>query len=260
MEPARCWCDCECCTGVASSEAGTADPGAVRPATQARLRLVTFPETPPRRRVRPEAPHRLIGAGLLLVLGVFGLLVWTASTVHVADVRVGLRAPTFSLPALDPGRDVGTAELTGMPAIVVFWSPGCAPCGEELRRLQAVWERHRSRGLVVLGVQEGPVAAADASGFLAANGVTFPNLHDRSGAVGGAFGVMGVPEAHFIDPQWRIQGIDRGDAVGVDRQAGLTIWDPIPPDVLDRRVVELLGADRVDGAATRPGSAASSTG
>jgi cytochrome c biogenesis protein CcmG/thiol:disulfide interchange protein DsbE len=125
----------------------------------------------------------------------------------------------------------------------VFWSPGCAPCAGELRQLQEVWERHRSRGLAVLGVQEGFITDADVIGFLAANGVTIPNVHDRYGVVGGAFGVMGVPEAHFIDPQWRIQAIDRGDHIGVDRQAGLAIWDPIPPDVPGRRVAELLGGE-----------------
>ena len=243
MEPARCSCDCECCSGVVSSEPGMADLEALRPARQAHLRLVTCPEKPARLRpVRLEPHHKLIGVGVLLLLSVFGLLAWTASTVHVVGVRVGLPAPTFSLPSLDDGNDLGTADLKGRPAIVVFWSPGCAPCADELRQLQQVWERHRSRGVAVLGVQEGFITDADAKGFLAANGVTFPNVHDRSGVVGAAFGVMGVPEAHFIDPQWRIQAIDRGDDIGVDRHAGLVIWDPIPPDVLGRRVAELLGA------------------
>lgn len=154
--------------------------------------------------------------------------------------RVGLRAPVFALANLDDGEPYGTADLRGTPTVVVFWAPGCGPCALELQLLQQSWERHRNEGLAVLGVQVGLLAEPGAPEFPEMNGVTFPSVHDSSGVVAGSFGVTGIPEAYFIDANWRLQAVDRGEETGVDRRRGLALWSAIPPDLLERRIAELL--------------------
>lgn len=146
----------------------------------------------------------------------------------------------FTLPRIDDAKPYGTPDLRGESAIVVFWTPGCLPCADQLGSMQEVWQRHEGEGLNVLGVQIGPLNEPPAPGVAELNGVTFPNVRDASGAVAGAFGVLGTPEAYFIGRDWRVQAVDRGDEVGVDEGRGLVIWSAIPEDLLRRRVADLL--------------------
>ena len=133
-----------------------------------------------------------------------------------------------------------TAQLRDRPVVLVFWAPGCAPCAEELRLLQERWERRGDESFAVLGVQVGAIADPDALDMLAVNSVAFPNVRDRSSVVAGSFGLMGVPEAYFVDCEWRIRGVDRGEEVGLDERRGLVLWSAIPPEVLDCQLTELV--------------------
>lgn len=211
-------------------------------AVDRRLRLVESDERKCRRRPRHrlEVHHKLICLGLLIAVTPFVLVAWVSRTYHAPVDPVGLRAPVFALPSVGGGAHYGTAQLRGKPAIIVFWTAGCAPCGEELRRLQKAWEDYRGDGLAVLGVQVRAAAGPDGVGTLVASGVTFPNVRDSSGVVAGSFGLMGVPEAYFIDAHGHIRVLDRGTAVGVDEHRGVVLWDAIPPSVLDHHVRGLL--------------------
>lgn len=192
--------------------------------------------TPLRRRQTVHRRTDLI-ASLTVVTSALLALTGCAS---LSDDRQGLRAPVFTLPRIDDGKPFGTPDLRGEPAIVVFWTPRCLPCAHELASIQEVWQRHQGEGLNVLGVQIGPLHEPPAPGIAELQGVTFPSVRDASGAVAGAFGVIGTPEAYFIGSDWRVWAVDRGDEVGVDEGRGLVIWSAIPEDLLLRRVADLL--------------------
>lgn len=123
---------------------------------------------------------------------------------------------------------------------MVFWAAGCQPCAEQLQSLGKSWQRHQGQGLVVLGIQQGLLLEPDDPGFMKANGVTFPNVRDTSGAVAASFGVTGVPETYFLDRELRVRAVDRGEEVGVDKRRGLAIWSEIAPDLLERRIAAVL--------------------
>lgn len=184
--------------------------------------------------------RRLI-AGLLLFVPVLAGGVGCAA--GLTDSRGGLRAPDIALPRLRETEFFGTADLRGKPTVVVFWAAGCQPCAEELRLLEKSWQRHGGEGLVVLGIQQGLPLEPDDPGFPQANGVTFANVRDTSGAVAASFGVTGVPEAYFLDRELRVRAVDRGKKVGVDKRRGLAIWSAITPDLLERRIAELLASN-----------------
>lgn len=229
---AACSCGCEGCV----DRAGVPSPEPVQ------LRLVPLARgdgRPAPRRLEPLA--KLVVVGLLFALVPLALLVWVARGGHLGSTAsVGLRAPSFALPLIGQGGAYGSADLAGTPAIIVFWSPGCRECVEELRLLQLATD---SRGVNVLGVQVGAITDAPDAGTLEANGIHFPNVLDASGVVAGAFGLLGVPEAHFVDAALRVRAVDRGDKVtAVDQRRGLVHWSAIPADVLDRRIDELLPA------------------
>ena len=233
-EDPRAACSCGCCTCI--------DHAGVRSAEPVRLRLV--PPTHGDGRLVPrrlEPLGKLLAAGLLFALVLLVLLVWVARGSHFGSTAsVGLRAPSFALPRIGHEGTYGSADLAGTPAIVVFWSPGCRECVDELRLLQLAAD---SRGVNVLGVQVGAITDAPDAGMLEVNGIRFPNVLDAPAVVAGSFRLMGVPEAYFVDSAWRVRAVDRGDKVtAVDQRRGLVHWSPIPADVLDRHIDELLRA------------------
>lgn len=154
--------------------------------------------------------------------------------------RVGLRAPQFDLPRLRDTEFFGTADLQGKATVVVFWAAGCQPCAEQLQLLERSWQRYQGEGLAVLGIQQGLLLEPDDPGFARANGVTFPNVRDTAGAVAASLGVTGVPATYFLDRELRVRAVDRGEEVGVDKRRGLAILSAITPDLLERRIAELL--------------------
>jgi cytochrome c biogenesis protein CcmG/thiol:disulfide interchange protein DsbE len=130
---------------------------------------------------------------------------------------VGKTAPEFRLPALPgasthrPGAsahrgdgDVALADLRGRVLVLNFWASWCGPCRAEAPELEAVWERYRSAGVVILGVNIQDREAA-ARAFLAETRTTFANVVDASGATSIAYGIYGVPETFVIDGEGRIR-------------------------------------------------------
>ncbi len=50
------------------------------------------------------------------------------------------------------GRPVKLSKWHGHPVIMDFWATWCPPCRKEVPELNAIYDRYRRRGLVVIGV------------------------------------------------------------------------------------------------------------
>lgn len=144
-----------------------------------------------------------------LVVVALGVLAG-AATPAAAQARA-LRV-SYSVRALD-GTDVrvGAGQAVTLVAVFATW---CTTCRSEFATLDSLRTALASRGIrvVALGVDEGDdtrvrrFASARAGGVLVA--------HDASGAVGRAFGTVGVPESYLVDStgavRWHAQGELRG--------------------------------------------------
>lgn len=73
----------------------------------------------------------------------------TASNAHALDA--GKPAPPLTARLLD-GTPFSLASETGKVVIVNFWATYCAPCRAEMPALEAYYLKHRSEGLVLLGI------------------------------------------------------------------------------------------------------------
>ena len=156
------------------------------------------------------------------VAALLGLLVWKVAAdsqggglaAQLADGKTP-PAPPFTLERLDrPGvRLTMPDSLRGKAVVVNFWASWCVPCKDEAPFLQETYERYRSRGLVVLGVDANDFKQ-DARRFASRYGITYPLVYDGRGSTLGKWGIGGFPETFFVDRTGRV--VHERIAGGVD--------------------------------------------
>lgn len=106
-------------------------------------------------------------------------------------------APHFAVTTFD-GQSYDLNALRGQVVLVNFWASWCVPCREEAPHLQAVWEKYRERGVVVLGIAWSDIDS-DSLAFIEEFGLTYPNAPDLGTRVGDDYTLVGVPETYIID-------------------------------------------------------------
>jgi cytochrome c biogenesis protein CcmG/thiol:disulfide interchange protein DsbE len=157
---------------------------------------------------------------LVLVAGLVGLFVWQLTSDDgkevIADVREGKTpaAPLFTLPRLAGNGEIALSSFDGQVVVLNFWASWCVPCKREAERFQDVWEQHREKGVVVLGVDTLDFDG-DGRRFLKNYGVTYPNVHDGRGNVFNDYGGVPLPKT-FVIKDGKIVGHIFGEARAED--------------------------------------------
>ncbi len=125
------------------------------------------------------------------------------------------REVDFTLKDLN-GRTVHLKDLRGHPLIIDFWATWCPPCRKQLPELKKIYQRYRSRGLMVLGVAcdsikgDGPEAVTE---FVREYKLDYPILIGTDEVVDG-FDVQGIPATFFVTRQGRV--LARMDGAGAN--------------------------------------------
>ena len=126
-----------------------------------------------------------------------------------ANVNIGSIAPTFQTFRTDGGATHFPAAYFGKPLVVRFWADWCKYCEGEMKAIEAVYQRHKGKGLEVLAINAGQdKATIDA--FIKKIGVSYPALLDEKSTIARTYGVVGLPTTFFIDGK----GIVRAKIVG----------------------------------------------
>ena len=155
----------------------------------------------------------LIGVGIPILL-VLALFTWGVAQNNGATGRPGvndnfgevtLSAEPFSdfeLTTLD-GEVISLEDFRGKIVMVDFWSSWCVPCRAEGPVLAATYKTWRERGVEFIGIaiwdSEEPVRD-----FIRLNGIEYVNGIDSSGLIAVDFGITGIPEKFFINPEGEI--------------------------------------------------------
>jgi peroxiredoxin len=141
--------------------------------------------------------------------GVVALQAFVESGVKSADVETAKAmienprraretfAPEFGIASME-GEYVSLKELRGKVVLLDFWATWCGPCRIELPSVQKLHREFKSRGLVVLGVNQGE-GPAQVRPFLKKYGYDFGVLLDPQQQVGERYQVSGIPALFIID-------------------------------------------------------------
>jgi peroxiredoxin len=112
--------------------------------------------------------------------------------------QVGFSAPDFTLDSL-AGEPLTLSDLRGKVVVLNLWASWCPPCRAEMPAMNAVYEKFRDQGLVVLGVnttfQDDETKARAA---IDEWGLNFPMVFDRDGVTSRQYRLQAMPTTFFI--------------------------------------------------------------
>jgi len=156
-----------------------------------------------------------------LILGGYFLFFRVGRSVAIIGRPVWIAdpAPTFTLPRYDDRGEISLEALRGRPVVLNFWSAGCATCLEELPEITEFYRAHREE-VEFFAINTGDLAG-EIEDFVERYKIEYPLLLDREGEAAVAYGITGVPETVFIDPQGIIRYWIVGAASPKELEKGL---------------------------------------
>jgi thiol-disulfide isomerase/thioredoxin len=109
----------------------------------------------------------------------------------------GNAAPDFTLKDLS-GRAVTLSSLRGNVVLLNFWATWCPPCREEIPSMMRLNKAMEGKPFRMLAVSEDAGGKDAVAGYFKESGASLPALLDTDQAVGGRYGLTGVPETFVI--------------------------------------------------------------
>ena len=134
---------------------------------------------------------------------------------------VGAPAASYPVRTLD-GETASIESYRGKVLLVNLWASWCAPCRSETPALERLYAQERSRGLVVLGIDQGESSDV-ARRFASEMKLTYPIAVDEGQRYGRAYAAIGLPTTLVVDRTGHI-------AKGVDGELSLAqMHDAVDP-------------------------------
>ena len=133
------------------------------------------------------------------------ILAWRLIQTDRSQHRASGEAPPFEFTTFD-GETINSDDLRGRGVVLNFWASWCDPCRDEAALLEAYSQLEQENDIVFLGLDyldQEPAALA----YLEQFGVTYPSGPDLQSDAARRYGIKGVPETFFIDPEGQITEI-----------------------------------------------------
>jgi len=118
------------------------------------------------------------------------------------------QSANFTLTDLQ-GKTWTLKDLKGKIVLVNFWATWCPPCRKEMPDLDALYQRFRDRGFVILAISEDEETAKVAP-YIAEHKISYPILLDPGAKVNDLFQVEGIPKSFVYNREGALvaQSID----------------------------------------------------
>jgi len=153
------------------------------------------------------------------------LLAAAAPWVAAGPLAPSAPAPDFTLRTLE-GQNLRLGEQRGRVVLVNFWATWCGPCRQEMPHLNKLYEKYKSSGFVLLGVNVDD-DTRQAVGVANKLGVRFPVLPDTDKRVSRQYDLSAMPSTVLIDRDGKVRYLHRGYQSGYE-------------DTYDKQIRELL--------------------
>ena len=135
-------------------------------------------------------------------------------------------APDFSY--IDKsGSTVKLSDLRGKVVLIDFWATWCGPCRMTIPHVEAIYEKYKDKGVVVIGINLDEGDVKNVQQFIQAQGMNYLVVRDPNSQVAGLYGVNSIPRFFLIDKNGRIAKMFVG-------------YDPNMEDVLSKEIDALL--------------------
>ncbi len=129
----------------------------------------------------------------------------------------------FTLQDLD-GNDVSLGKLLEKgPVFLSFWATWCSPCKDEMKEMQAIYDKYKDKGFTYLAVNtDSQKSLAKVKSYISSKGYTFPVVLDTDEKIFEAYLGEGLPYALLIDSEKNIVakhlGFLTGDEVKIEKE------------------------------------------
>ena len=158
------------------------------------------------------APKILSTFLIVLVTALFAYALWIGlagkESARTPSRLVGNPAPGFTLESFN-GEKVRLSDFRGKTLLVNFWASWCHPCREEAPALEKIYMSLSGEQVEFIGINIMDDRKS-AEKYIKSFGGTFVNVYDPENRVHLDYGVGGVPETFFINPEGVIAGKHRG--------------------------------------------------
>jgi peroxiredoxin len=106
------------------------------------------------------------------------------------------------------GKTWSLRELKGKVVLVNFWATWCPPCRKEMPDLNALYQRFKDQGFVILAISDED--ADKVKPFIAERNISYPVMLDPGRKINELFQVEGIPKSFVYDREGKLvaQSID----------------------------------------------------
>ncbi len=108
-------------------------------------------------------------------------------------------APDFSWRD-SSGKIMHLSDLRGRIVMLDFWATWCGPCKMTIPHVEALYEKYKDKGVVVIGVDLDTAAHRnDVINFIKSHNMHYLVISDAKGGVASQYGATSIPRFFIID-------------------------------------------------------------
>lgn len=107
------------------------------------------------------------------------------------------------------GGSIDVRSLQGRAVLVIFWATWCKPCTEDLPQIRALYEKYRSQGFEIVGVNL-DTDPSQIRPYMSQYRMTWPQIHEEGGLESRpalSYGVVSLPTMMLTDKSGKVVAV-----------------------------------------------------